>query len=191
MNTENLINLRQIGLITEKDAEPITEKFAESIYRETLDNIMYPLLGKKTTWAKDLSRIGLKLFGRNFTGAHSSDTIPRLGINDDGTGTKTTTNNINKFSRLYAIANLDDSTMPGSHWIALAFDVNTGNIWVYDSFGRKTSKIMPDLLKEYGKKLKQVDDDAEQAIDAEDCGARSMAWLYVFDRYGSQTARLI
>ena len=167
----------------------MNEKQAEEIYRRVLDTLIYPLLGKKTTWAKDLNRIGLKLFGKNFTGAHSSDTIPELGINADGS--KTTSNNVNKFSHLYAIANLDDSTMPGSHWIALAFDVNTRNVWVYDSFGRKTSKIMPGLVKQYGEKLKMVDDDAEQKQSEDDCGARSMAWLYVFDRYGVDLAKLI
>jgi hypothetical protein len=167
----------------------MNEKTAEEIYRRVLDDIVYPLLGKKTTWAKDLNRIGLKLFGKNFTGAHASDTMPQLGINADGS--ETTNNNINKFSRLYQIANLDDSTMPGSHWIALAFDVDTKNVWVYDSFGRKTSKIMPNLVKQYGKKLMQVDDDAEQKLSEDDCGARAMAWLYVFDRYGAEVARLI
>ena len=165
------------------------ENLAEEIYNRVLNDIIYPLLGKKTTWAKDLNRVGLNLFGKNFTGAHSSDTIPKLGINDDGS--KTTNSNINKFSRLYSIANLDDSTMPGSHWISIGFDVNTGNVRVYDSFGRKTSEIMPNLIKEYGKKLKMVDDDAEQKLSEDDCGARCMAWLYVFDRYGSDVAKLI
>lgn len=180
----------------------MNEAEAEEIYYRVLNDIIYPLLGKKTTWAKDLNRVGLNLFGKNFTGAHSSDTIPKLGVQEGAvvldpsrTGAlrsvRTINSNINKFSRLYAIANLDDSTMPGSHWIALAFDVNTGNVWVYDSFGRKTSEIMPDLIKEYGRKLKMVDDDAEQLQSEDDCGARSMAWLYVFDRYGTSLAKLI
>ncbi len=179
----------------ETSAEEILEQDAEHLFERTLDTLIYPLLGKKTTWAKDLNRIGLKLFGKNFTGAHSSDTMPELGINDDGS--KTTKNNIDKFSHLYQIANLDNSTMPGSHWIALAFDVGStngnraGNVWVYDSFGRKTSKIMPNLAKQYGKKLMQVDDDAEQGLLMEDCGARTMAWLYVFDKYGADIAKLI
>ena len=166
------------------DKNKTAEEEAESIYRRTLDNVIYPLLGKKTTFAKDLTRVGMRLFGNNFTGAHASDMIPDLGAG-------VTNANINKFSHLYAIANLDNSTMPGSHWIALAFNVDTRKIWVYDSFGRKTAEIIPSLVKKYGSQLKTVDRDAEQAVQEDDCGARSMAWLYVFDRYGVDVARLI
>ncbi len=167
----------------------VSEKEAEALYRKVLNNIIYPLLGKKSTFGKDLTRVGIKLFGSNFMGAFPSDRIPKIGINDDGA--IVTNDNINKRSRLYAIANLDDSTMPGSHWISLGYDVDSKKIWVYDSFGRKTKEIIPTLVQEYGTKLKMVDDDAEQAVEEDDCGARCMAWLYIFDRYGVDTAKLI
>lgn len=182
--------------LSKTKAGPSSERSAELIYRDVLEKIMYPLLGKKITFGRDLARAGIKLFGKNFLGAFASDRISeignpnvRLGVNDDGS--PTTNNNINKKSHLYAIANLDNSSMPGSHWIGLAFDVNSKKIWVYDSFGRKTSEIIPSLVQRYGNKLKQVDDDAEQLVSQDDCGARTMAWLYVFDRYGASTAKLI
>lgn len=172
------------------------ESSANALYQDVLEKIMYPLLGKKITFGNDLTAAGMKLFGRNFLGAFASDRISEfgnskvhLGINDDGS--PTTNDNINKKSHLYAISNLDDSTMPGSHWIGLAFDVNSKKIWVYDSFGRKTNEIIPSLVQRYGNKLKQVDDDAEQLVSQDDCGARTMAWLYVFDRHGSELAKLI
>jgi len=165
------------------------EKQAEDEYKKVLKNIIYPLLGKKTTWAKDLDKIGLKLFGKNYVGSFPSDMIPDLGINMDGQ--KTTKDNVNKFSKLYSIINLDNSSQPGSHWLGLAFDANTRNIWVYDSYGRKTVQIIPSLVKKYGDRVKTVQRDVEQAILAEDCGARSMAWLYIFDRYGSDVAKFI
>ncbi len=166
-----------------------TEAEAEKKYQQVLENIVYPMLGKKTTFGKDLTRVGIKLFGNNFTGAFPSDMIPKLGVNPDGSIVNN--NNINKRSHLYAIANLDDSTMPGSHWIALGYDVDDKKIWVYDSFGRSTKEIIPSLVQRYGDKLRMVDDDAEQKVSEDDCGARCMAWLYVFDRYGKDTAKLI
>lgn len=176
--------------------DKISEVEAEKKYQQVLENIIYPLLGKKITFGKDLTRIGIKLFGKNFTGAFPSDMIPKLGVNPDGSIVNN--NNINKTSHLYAIANLDDSTMPGSHWISLAYDVDDkrtgdppGSIWVYDSFGRSTKEIIPSLVQRYGDKLRTVDQDAEQMVSEDDCGARCMAWLYVFDRYGKDTAKLI
>ena len=112
---------------------------------------------------------GRKLFGNKFAGVFPADRIPRLT------------------RARYTILNLDDHDMPGSHWIALARDKDS--VWVYDSFGRPTQKILPDIGQTF--KFFDVDYDAEQAARETNCGARSLAWLMVFDKFGAETAKLI
>lgn len=165
------------------------EAEAEKIYNDTLNGIMYPILGKKLTWGRDLNKLGLKLFNGQFAGVFPSDRMPPLGLNPGGGMVNST--NVNKRSKLYAVMNLDNSQQPGSHWIGLAYHPPTQKIWVYDSYGRPTQEIVPSLVKEFGNKLRQVDDDAEQKILEDDCGARVMAWLYIFDRKGVNVAKLI
>lgn len=150
------------------------KKFAESKYQEVLENIVYPIVGKRETLGDDLKKAGMKFFGKKLTGVFSSDMIPILNKTEP-----------------YAIINLDTHDMPGSHWIGLA-RMLSGKIMVYDSFGRPTREIIPSIFKKFGiSKLVQTEDDAEQSILEDDCGARTLAFLFVFDRYGSRIAKWI
>lgn len=159
------------------------------IYNKVLDDIIYPILGKKTTWGKDLTKMGHKLFGMNYAGTFPADMIPNIGKNKDGSDI--TDNNIKKDSPLYVILNLDRSSLPGSHWISAGYEIATKKIWVYDSFGRNTKAIIPTLVQKFGNKLRMADDDAEQMMHEDDCGSRCLAFLYVLDRMGSKFAKLI
>lgn len=151
------------------------EQKALKIYNCVLEKIMYPALGKGITFSDKLKKVGCQLFGRKFAGVFDSDSIPNL---------------TNKTP--YAIINLDGRHEPGSHWIAIAHFGN--NIMVYDSFGRNTKQIIPKLV---AKSLKQninllmADPDPEQEISEDTCGQRSLAWLYVFEKYGESVAKLI
>lgn len=73
----------------------------------------------------------------------------------------------------YYIVNLDPAGKPGSHWVGL-FRRQSGDI-VYDSFGRK------DLLPF---KAKYTERDPEQLKVSTNCGARSLAWLILVDKWG-------
>lgn len=115
--------------------------------------------------------MGHKLFKGKYVGTYPADMIP----------------NLNQRHR-YCILNLDRSDQPGSHWVACGYDTLNDKILVYDSFGRPTSKIIPSLVDKFGPQLEMVDDDAEQQIHEEDCGARCLAFLYVLDRMGPQFA---
>lgn len=174
------------------------EQEAEDLYNLVLEELIYPLVGKRVTFGRDLTKAGLKLFGMNYMGTFASDQIPHSlgkvpGTGKGATGTRWIDSaNVSAKSPLYLITNLDDSNMPGSHWVALAFDVGTKLIWVYDSFGRKTGDILPQLAKQFGKKnLRMAQDDSEQHLSEDDCGGRSLAFLYVFDRHGSDVAKFI
>lgn len=165
------------------------EERTEVINKYILDTVIYPILGKKETWGRDLTKMGHKLFGQNYSGTFPADKIPNIGKNRDGS--TVTRSNTKKDSNLYCILNLDYSHQPGSHWLACAYDINSGKIYVYDSFGRDTEKIMPTLVEKFGDKLVTVDQDAEQLKSEDDCGARCLAWLYIFDRMGSEYAKLL
>lgn len=169
------------------------EKKTIAIYNDILNTVLYPKLGRGITWTSDLNKIGHEMFGDNFVGSFPSDMIPDIGKNLDGS--IITNKNINKNSKLYSLINLDNSSQPGSHWIAIGYNIpkkkNKGEIWVYDSFGRKTSNIIPSLSKKFGSKLRTADRDPEQKITEEDCGARSLAFLFIMDRVGIEFAKLL
>ncbi len=158
-------------------------------------------MGKKITWGRDVTKLGHKLFNNNYVGTFSSDKIPNLGTNPDGSRVfykNKSNNNVKPNSKLYSIVNLDNSNMPGSHWIALAYNIpenkNDGQILVYDSFGRNTKDIIPaviDKFKDTNISLVTADQDAEQDVLEEDCGARSLAFLFIMDRLGADKAVLI
>jgi hypothetical protein len=150
----------------------MTEKKAESIYNKILKDKIYPLVGNKTTYGQDLDKAGEKLFGNKFIGVYASDKIPTLDKN-----------------KKYAILNLDNSNQGGSHWIGCAYA--NDDITCYDSFGRRANKIIPSLKAPKGGRIINTDDDVEQKIQQTDCGARSLAFLLFFDRYGASNAKLI
>lgn len=152
----------------------MTEAKAEQLYKDTLKNIIYPLTGNKSTYMNDLDRVGRKLLGVKFKGVFPSDKIPKL--ND---------------LKPYCVLNLDKSTQPGSHWVALSKINGKNSCILYDSFGRSNKKIMPNLVNSKNGKILDSDRDAEQKISESDCGARSLAFLVVLDKYGVDVAKLI
>ncbi len=148
-------------------------KAAEAAYLKVLDERIYPILGRYTTWSRDLNRLGLQTFGLRFAGTFPSDKLPNLSD-----------------SMPYALLNLDKSTEGGSHWIAIAKYPSETKFMVYDSYGRPTKQIIPCVLEKY-KNVVATDPDPEQGILEEDCGARSFAWLVFFDRAGPTAAKYI
>ena len=142
------------------------DKHAHLIYETLLKDIVYPMLGNKVTYSNDLHRVGKKLLGKDFVGVYPSDQIPRLK------------------NKQCCILNLDKSDQSGSHWIAVYRDGKTN--LTYDSFGRKSSKIIPSL-----KNVEDADYDVEQMIEQEDCGARSIAFLLVCKYWRPELAKLI
>jgi hypothetical protein len=152
----------------------MTEAKAEQLYRNTLKNVIYPLTGNQSTYMNDLDRVGRKLLGVKFKGVFPSDKIPKL--ND---------------LKPYCILNLDKSTQSGSHWVSVAKIHGEDKSITYDSFGRSNKKIIPALSSSGNGTIIDTDRDVEQKIEETDCGARSLAWLVVLDKYGVDVARMI
>ncbi len=136
----------------------------EQKYKELLKEIQ-KVMGRSTTSTNQLNASGRVLLGAKFKGAWPSDRVPRLRNGD------------------LAIANLDGSGGPGSHWVGLA--KHAGKTIVYDSFGRKSRRIIPGLHKG-GRSLVDTDLDAEQGKVQKNCGQRCLAALAVFQIYGKE-----
>ena len=122
------------------------------------------ILGKGETSSYELNKLCSRLFGNRFAGVYACNQIPKL-------------NNIIDM----CILNTDPSYMSGEHWVSVIF--KDGVIYVYDSFGRKTKKILPSLFKHY-KYIKETEDDTEQKKIQSNCGQRCVASLLVYENYG-------
>ena len=142
------------------------ENYAHLIYDTLLCDIVYPLLGTKVTYSDEVNKVGKQLLGKDFVGVFASDQIPRLK------------------NKQCCVLNLDKSHEAGSHWIAV-YRYGKKNL-TYDSFGRKSSKIIPSL-----KQVEDADYDPEQMIHQEDCGARSICFLLVCKYWSPELAKMI
>lgn len=141
----------------------LNEKIVEFKYNQIL-NVVCSCVGNSTTYGTDLTKFGKELFGKKYIGTFASNEIPKLKNGN------------------YCIVNLDKSYENGSHWIAMVR--LSGKDYVYDSFGRKTTEILPDFKE----KTIDADYDAEQSITETNCGARCLAFLFFTSRYGIKNA---
>jgi hypothetical protein len=152
-----------------KQAGSGQEKTVEKIYNRILHEIVEPAIGNKITYTDELNKAGRKLLGHTFTGAFPRDELD------------TSKNH-------YCVLNVDKSSEPGSHWLGCV--VRDGKTYVYDSFGRTSRALVPNLLKG-GKKVVDADYDAEQMPKEDNCGARALAWLVCVEHLGLDSALLI
>ncbi len=149
------------------------EKRMHIIYNRVLDN-MEKKLGNDSTYSDTLDRVSREQLGKKFHGVYPSDRIPKL------TSIKP-----------YAIINTDKSSAPGSHWVGVGYNDHGEYYMIYDSFGRKTNKIMPEFRASFNGRVLETDSDAEQRMKENNCGQRSLAWLICVDSFGFDMAKLI
>jgi hypothetical protein len=156
--------------LTEKDLEFLNSKILKHI--EKLFQGKAGINGDEATYMNDLTSIAKKLLGDKYKSTTTSDAIPFL------TDTKP-----------YCIVNLDNSHQGGSHWIAISKYPKKDRYLVYDSFGRKTHKILPSALNKFGRgSVVDTDHDKEQNISETNCGQRSLAFLILTDLFGIQNS---
>lgn len=142
-------------------------KPAEQLYDTILHQIVEPIIGNTTTNGRQLHKLGKRLFGIKWRGVFAVDKIPKLAKGQ------------------YAIVNLDEEDLPGSHWISLIGDGD--KVLVYDSYGREPKDIIPKFAKKnklVSTDIGQTDKDAEQGILETNCGARCIAALILFHQFG-------
>lgn len=142
-------------------------------YYDLILRCMHNVLGNDATYTDDLDQLGRRMLGTKFRGVFPIDKVPSLTPLSP-----------------YAIVNMDHSGLPGSHWIAFAYDWTCNRLVIYDSFGRPLKDIMPRLKKIYGRVV-TTDEDPEQRLKEENCGQRCLAWLYLFEKRGVEEALTI
>lgn len=140
------------------------EKQVENFFEECL-KILEDSMGSATTSEDELSSVGKSLLGKCFRGVSPVDRLPPLKQGQ------------------CCIINLDFSGMPGSHWVAV-YKHNSQHC-IYDSFGRKSSDILSSLSR---LKIKDSDYDPEQAVSEDNCGQRSLCWLWCVKQLGIKNA---
>ena len=140
----------------------------ENINKIIIKDIENKMKNNGTTFSSDLNNMGNSLFKKCWKGVMPKDMFRGLDNNE------------------YAILNVDTSSQPGSHWIAIA--KKNDKYYAYDSFGRPFDILMK--IKGYGK-IKTDTKDAEQKISEKNCGQRCLAWLLIFKYYGPEKAMLI
>jgi len=134
---------------------------------------------KNSTYNTQLNVIGNKLFGNKFVGVFSINTIPK-----------------NLKTGSFLITNTKEAEVEGEHWLAVVVgnkNKQTGEktLYIYDSMGRKSKKLIPDAYKKVigrGYKIKDSHYSAEQSITERSCGIYTTAWLKVVDEIGIKNA---
>jgi len=131
---------------------------------------------KGTTYSDDLNRIGKTIFGKKFIGVFAVDRVPKVNMNE-----------------AYAIVNTDPQSKKGEHWVGL-YKKGT-KIYIYDSFGRESKKLLPILVKQInarGYKYVNADRlDKEQSVQERNCGVRVLGWMSVIRDLGVTQAMKI
>lgn len=120
-------------------------------------------IGNKVTSGFQLDDLCRKSFGSQWAGIFPADKIPELNA-----------------VSCKAIYNADKSGEPGTHWMALYYDENSGREYSYDSFGRKldSDKVYKNVKRSQRLKFKESQEyDAEQTVKEENCGQRCVSFL--------------
>ena len=149
------------------------EILGNRMYQKCL-KMVYKLLGNGLTYSDQLNYVGKHLLGVKYKGSFPSDKIPKLSD-----------------LAPYCILNLDKSNESGSHWVGLAKVPLKNECYIYDSFGRKHTTLFKNLNSSGNGRINNTRLDPEQSVKESDCGARSMAWLILFDQKGYDVAKRI
>lgn len=100
---------------------------------------------------------------------------------------------IGKKKQFGMIINLDDSSKPGSHWVALYIDKNS-SVEYYDSFGREPTKTFLKHLQFLISRVKpshylkfKINKIVDQHVNTDSCGY--LAMLFLIDRFKGKPFR--
>ena len=126
-------------------------------------------LGRDPQFSDVLEKVGKKLLGMKFKGVFPQDRFP---ASKEG----------------YYIVNTDTANQSGTHWVAI---VNTKkNVYIHDSFGRKSKKILKYVVKNakaLQKNIIEADPDLEQG-NSNVCGCIALAFLLTAKQVGIKQA---
>lgn len=158
-------------LSTNKMSKKKLKQKAEYLYEQYVKK-MHDIFGhSETTFSDQLLDAGKDFFGNSFKGVFAADEIPPMRPGN------------------CCICNLDNKDEEGSHWVGLLRLPKS--IYIYDSFGRQTLQILPSLYKSGNGVIRHTERDAEQAKSEDDCGQRTMAWLFLCKKHGIEYGKWI
>ena len=146
---------------------------AQKLYDQIL-NLLRAKYGTQEQWSSDIDTIMRSLFGNK-----ACKTVP-FDLYEP-----------NK-NNSYCVINTDSSKQKGAHWVSIYKKNN--NLYVYDSFGRKTSNILKKFYKKMkvlGYKIIESKNDPEQKTSQKDCGLRCISFLLVVKFKGIDEALTI
>ena len=109
-----------------------------------------------------LLNVGKKLFGDRFIGVFSANEFPNYVRNSE-----------------MFIINTDPSNKPGMHWISI-YKYNK-KFFGFDSYGRRIQ-----TLSKYWKNKRNIinaNKERDEPFNGSNCGALSLAYLVIFDKY--------
>lgn len=147
------------------------EQRALKAYRFCLKKVKQQIGHGGTTMGSELEKVGKYYLGDDFRGVYSQDMVP----NDMKHGQ-------------YAVVNVDTSDKGGSHWVAVKKNKNK-HVLIYDSFGRKSKKLLPILYRQFD--VTDADYDREQAYREDNCGQRCVSFILVDYCLGEKYSMLI
>jgi hypothetical protein len=143
-----------------------------SFYKKELIHLRQTI-GNQALNNIEIDKYCKKYLGKEYMGCYSQDNIP-----------------LNRLpSKCMFIFNNDISTGQGIHWLACFKQGKT--YYVYDSFGRRSTSLLPIFVKQViksGSKIKDSDYSKEQSDYQEDCGIRSIAFLICVRKFGINRA---
>jgi hypothetical protein len=137
---------------------------------------MYTILGKGVTTDRQLNKVGKKLFGEQWLGVYPSDIKPHQLMKHVKQGPN------------YGIINVDGKNDPGSHWLSIYWNAPDDKWIIWDSFARKSKRLIPAFIKTIGYRYIDLNEKSDQKSSQDDCGARSMAVLLYIKKHGLQYA---
>jgi len=147
----------------------------KTIYKQYFNKIKREIIKKWGNHALDnqeVHEIGKEYLGDKFKGVFPSDKVP--------------------FQPGYYILNVDKSGMPGSHWVGIIIKNKT--MYVYDSYARKTNKLINhlyDKAKKLKYKIVDVNKKSDQHPKSEICGPISLGFLATYDKFGMKGGKAI
>ena len=153
------------------------EKKAETLFRQ-YKAALIKRFGRGPLSTDDIDAFGAETFGPDWGGSGDQNITLKPG-------------------KLYVINSSRAPKSPGVHWTGVAVSKG-GIVYMYDSFARNATHLMPTLAKNIrkgggiGKHYTQSDPtDKEQVGDSAVCGHLSLSWLCVVHTLGIRAAMLI
>ena len=152
-----------------------------SEYEKILEKIEFLIGTKGETSNFQLDELGEQLFGDKWLDCFSADQCHKQLLQPTGI--------------YYSILNQDTSNGHGFHWLGIYKEDK--HVYIFDSFERHSYKLVDPLVKFLKERQENVEDGDlilgkfKQHDSEDNCGQRSMAWLWLVKKYGINTARLL